>query len=272
MKKFNLHLVSDSTGETVSMVARACLAQFEDAVAENHAWTLVRTEEQVEEILESIEENRGFVLCTLVNNKLRLKLEEGCRQLQIPCVALLEPIIGALGRYLGAEIKGRPGRQHEMDAEYFNRIDAMQFVLSHDDGQMSHDLDDADVLVLGVSRTSKTPTCIYLANRGIKAANIPIVPGCPLPDELEKLTKPLIVGLTKDPKNLVQIRRNRLRMLNQDEETDYVDIKTVSKEVNDAHRMFTNNHWPVIDVTRRSIEETAAQIMTLYNRREKESL
>ncbi len=272
MKNFHLHLVSDSTGETVSLVARACLAQFEEVAAENHAWTLVRTDEQIDDILKSIEENRGFVLYTLVDRQLCTKLEEGCRQIQIPCVALLDPIIGALGRYLGAEIKGRPGRQHEMDAEYFNRIDAMQYVLSHDDGQMSQDLEDADVLILGVSRTSKTPTCIYLANRGIKAANIPIVPGCPLPIEIDKLTKPLIVGLTKDPKSLVQIRRNRLRMLNQDEETDYVDIKTVSKEVNDAHRMFTNNNWPVIDVSRRSIEETAAQIMTLYNRREKESI
>jgi len=271
MKSIHLHLVSDSTGETVSMVARACLAQFEDVAAENHNWTLVRENEQLDEIITSIEENRGFVLYTLVDTALRLRLEEGCRQLQVPCISLLDPIIGALGSYLGSEIKGRPGRQHELDAEYFDRIDAMQYVLSHDDGQMATDLNEADVVILGVSRTSKTPTCIYLANRGIKAANIPIVPGCPLPEVLGRLTKPLVVGLTKDPKSLVQIRRNRLRMLNQDEETDYVDIKTVSKEVNDAHRMFTNNEWPVIDVTRRSIEETAAYILTLYERREKES-
>lgn len=270
MKNIHLHLISDSTGETVSMVARACLAQFEDVVAENHNWTLVRQDEQLEEILESIEENRGFVLYTLIDTNLRLKLEDSCRQLQVPCISLLDPIISAMGRYLGSEIKGRPGRQHELDAEYFNRIDAMQYVLSHDDGQMATDLNDADVVVLGVSRTSKTPTCIYLANRGIRAANVPIVPGCPLPVEVENLTKPLIIGLTKDPKSLVQIRRNRLRMLNQDEETDYVDIKTVSKEVNDAHRMFTSNNWPVIDVTRRSIEETAAHIMTMYERRDKE--
>lgn len=270
MKNIHLHLVSDSTGETVSLVARACLAQFEDVNAKNHDWSLIRTEDQVDEILNAIEKNRGFVLCTLVDNNLQMKLEEGCHQLQVPCIAILDPIIGALGHYLGSEIKARPGRQHELDAEYFNRIDAMQYVLGHDDGQMTQDLDDADIVILGVSRTSKTPTCIYLANRGIRAANIPIVPGCPLPDEISSITKPLIVGLTKDPKSLVQIRRNRLRLLNQDEETDYVDIKTVSKEVNDAHRMFTNNNWPVIDVTRRSIEETAAQILTLFNRREKE--
>ena len=271
MKNIHLHLVSDSTGETVSLVARACLAQFEEVTAENHNWTLVSESIQLEEILVSIEENRGFVLYTVVDSALRLKLEDGCRQLQVPCISLLDPIIGAMERYLGSEIKGRPGRQHELDEEYFNRIDAMQYVLSHDDGHMAQDFDSADVVILGVSRTSKTPTCIYLANRGIKAANVPIVPGCPLPSDITTVKKPLIVGLTKDPKSLVQIRRNRLRLLNQDEETDYVDIKTVSKEVNDAHRMFTNNNWPVIDVTRRSIEETAAQILTLYERRDKES-
>jgi regulator of PEP synthase PpsR (kinase-PPPase family) len=271
MKNIHLHLISDSTGETVSLVARACLAQFEDVAAKNHNWTLVRETDQLDEILASIEENRGFVLYTVVDTALRLKLEDGCRQLQVPCISLLDPIIGALGRYLGSEIKGRPGRQHEMDAEYFDRIDAMQYVLSHDDGQMATDLNDADVVILGVSRTSKTPTCIYLANRGIKAANIPTVPGCPLPSDLTVLTRPLIVGLTIDPKSLIKIRRNRLRLLNQDEITDYIDIKTVFKEVNDAHRMFTNNNWPVINVTRRSIEETAAYILTLYERREKES-
>ncbi|MEQ8195378.1 MAG: pyruvate, water dikinase regulatory protein [Rhodospirillales bacterium] len=270
MKTIHFHMVSDSTGETVSLVARACLAQFEEVNSRNHNWNLVRTEEKVDEILDSVQANRGFVLYTLVDDVLRQRLEEGCRRLQVPCIALLDPIINALGHYLGSKIEGRPGRQHEMDAEYFNRIDAMQYVLSHDDGQMTKDLETADVVLLGVSRTSKTPTCIYLANRGIKAANIPIVPGCPIPDEITTVKNPLIVGLTKDPKRLVQIRRNRLRMLNQDEETDYVDIETVSKEVNDARRLFSKNNWPVIDVTRRSIEETAAQILTMYERRREE--
>ena len=264
MKNFHLHLVSDSTGETVSLVARACLAQFEDVIADNHDWTLVRTEEQVEEILVAIEENRGFVLCTLVDSKLRLKLEEGCRQLQIPCVALLDPIIGALGRYLGAEIKGRPGRQHEMDAEYFNRIDAMQFVLSHDDGQMSHDLEEADVLVLGVSRTSKTPTCIYLANRGIKAANVPLVSGQTPPDELERVRGPLVIGLVNSVKRLVELRRSRLLLLNEEANTTYVDEDEIKKEIASARRLFTRHQWPVIDVTGRSIEETAAAILKLH--------
>ena len=154
-----------------------------------------------------------------------------------------------------------------MDAEYFGRIEAMHFALSHDDGQSTHDLDKADVVLMGVSRTSKTPTCIYLANRGIKAANIPIVPGCALPDELFSTANPLIVGLTKEPKRLIEIRRQRLRMLDQDEETDYVDLEKVSKEINEARRMYTKHDWPVINVSRKSIEETAATIIQMVNRR-----
>ena len=157
-----------------------------------------------------------------------------------------------------------------MDAEYFSRIEAMHFVLSHDDGQSTRDLDEADVVLLGVSRTSKTPTSIYLANRGIKTANIPIVPGCPIPEELFKTNGPLIIGLTKEPKRLVEIRRQRLRLLDQDEETDYVDLEKVSKEINEARRLFTKNDWPVINVSRKSIEETAATILQLYNRRKED--
>jgi regulator of PEP synthase PpsR (kinase-PPPase family) len=153
-----------------------------------------------------------------------------------------------------------------MDADYFNRIEAMQFVLAHDDGQATWNLNEADVLILGVSRTSKTPTSVYLANRGIKAANIPIVPGVPVPEELYTADVPLIVGLTNDPRQLVQIRRNRLRMLQQEEETDYVDFGTVSEEVSNARKLYTKNDWPIIDVSRKSIEETAATILQMYNR------
>ena len=166
-----------------------------------------------------------------------------------------------LATYFGVESGDQPGRQHELDAEYFDRIDAMNFTLVHDDGQSTGNLNEADVILLGVSRTSKTPTCIYLANRGIKAANVPIVPGCPLPDELLKTSSPLIIGLTKDPARLVQVRRTRLRMISEQEETDYVNPETVREEVALARRMFSQHEWPVIDVTRRSIEEIAATIM-----------
>ena len=193
--------------------------------------------------------------------ELRERLEGGCRHLNAPIVALLEPVIAVLSNHLGIEARGQPGRQHALDSEYFTRIDAMHFVLSHDDGQMLRDLDNADVVLVGVSRTSKTPTCFYLANRGIKAANVPLVPGASVPPELKALSKPLIVGLTIAANRLVEVRRNRLHMLHQDEETDYIDDERVSEEVLSARRQFSKHGWPVIDVTRRSIEEIAAAIL-----------
>jgi len=266
-KTFHLHLVSDSTGETVNLVSRATLVQFDAIDATEHTWNMIRNEKQVGEILAGIKENPGFVLFTLVDGKLRARLEDGCRELKVPCIPILDPVVSALGSYLKAEIHAEPGRQHAMDAEYFSRIDALHFVLSHDDGQSTHNLNDADIIITGVSRTSKTPTCIYLANRGLKAANVPIVPGCSTPPELLAAEKPLIVGLTNDPRQLIQIRRNRLRSLGQDEETDYVDLETVAVEVKHAKRLYETNGWPVIDVTRKSIEEVAANILQLYNRR-----
>ncbi|MEX0695320.1 MAG: pyruvate, water dikinase regulatory protein [Rhodospirillales bacterium] len=270
MQDFHLHLVSDSTGETVTLLARACLVQFDDIQVREHLWPLVRTVDQVREVMEHIREHPGFVMCTLVDEKNRLALEEGCRMHQIPCIPVLDPVVAALGAYLNAKSHPRPGRQHVMDAEYFNRIEAMQFALSHDDGQMTHELSNADVILVGVSRTSKTPTCIYLANRGIKAANIPFVPGCPLPDELFEEGGPAVVGLTNDPKRLIEIRRQRLRFLDQDPDTDYVDEDAVKEEVSSARRLFSQFNWPVINVSRRSIEETAATILQLLARRNDE--
>jgi hypothetical protein len=269
-KTFHLHLVSDSTGETLNLVSRATLVQFDNIDAVEHTWNMIRNEKQVAEALAGIKENPGFVLLTLVDGGLRSRLEDGCRELKVPCIPILDPVVSALGSYLKAEIHAEPGRQHVMDAEYFSRIDALHFVLSHDDGQSTHNLNDADIIVTGVSRTSKTPTCIYLANRGLKAANVPIVPGCSAPPELLAAEKPLIVGLTNDPRQLIQIRRNRLRSLGQDEETDYVDLETVVVEVKHAKRLYEANGWPVIDVTRKSIEEVAANILQLYNRRVEE--
>jgi hypothetical protein len=266
-KHFHLHLVSDATGETVDMVARASLVQFENIEQTEHVWNMVRSEAQIREIIDGVKENPGFVLYTLVNNEMRTLLENSCRELKVPCIPILDPVVNALGSYLKAEIHAAPGRQHVMDAEYFSRIEALHFVLSHDDGQATRSLNEADVIIVGVSRTSKTPTCIYLANRGLKAANVPIVPGCELPKELMQAKKPLVIGLTNDPRQLVQIRRNRLRSLGQDEETDYVDSETVTNEVKEAKRLYASQDWPVIDVTRKSIEEVSAKILQLYNRR-----
>ncbi len=266
-KLFHLHMVSDSTGDTLHMVTRASLVQFENIEATEHVWSMVRKREQVQEVLDSLREHPGFVLYTIVDTGLRTQLENGCRELKAPCIAILDTIVNALGTYLDIETHAAPGRQHVLDADYFGRIDAMHFVLNHDDGQSTRTLEEADVIIVGVSRTSKTPTCIYLANRGLKAANVPIVPGCELPAELMRAQKPLIVGLTNDARQLVQIRRNRLRSLGQDEETDYVDIETVSREVRDAKRLYATQGWPVIDVTRKSIEEVSANILQLYNHR-----
>jgi len=268
MREFHLHLVSDATGETINSVARACVIQFDQVRPIEHFWNLVRTERQLELVQDAIRANPGLVMFTLVDEGLRRKLQDFCREVQVPCIPVLDPLINALAAYLGLESQRQPGRQHALDAEYFGRMDAMEFALSHDDGQSGWDLHEADVVLLGVSRTSKTPTCIYLANRGVKAANIPIVPGCPLPPELAKLTRPLIVGLTKDPDRLIQIRRNRLKLLNQGETSTYVDPEVVRAEVTEARRMFSRNGWPVIDVSRRSIEETAAEIMMLLARRQ----
>lgn len=269
--KFHLHLVSDATGETIHSVARACLSQFEGVEPVEHNWALIRTHSQIKKVIDAIEEHPGVVMFTLVNEELREALIEGCRRLQNPCIAVLDPVIASLGNFLGVKAKGMPGRQHIMDAEYFGRIDAMTFALHHDDGQAVQNLQEAEIILAGVSRTSKTPTCIYLANRGIKAANIPIVPGVPLPEELTRFRnrpgEPFVVGLTKDPARLVQVRRNRLQMLSQDANTDYVDLESVREEVAAARRLCTKYNWAVLDVTRRSIEESAAAILQLYERR-----
>jgi regulator of PEP synthase PpsR (kinase-PPPase family) len=267
LTRFHLHLVSDSTGETVHSVARACLVQFDEAQAIEHVWSMVRTHSQLDRVIAGVEANPGIVLSTLVNPELRQALQDGCRRMQVTMIPVLDPVLGALAAFLGRESRGLPGKQHLLDSEYFARIDAMTFALNHDDGQSPWGIDDADVCLVGVSRTSKTPTCLYLANRGIKAANVPFVPAVPLPVELLAAQRPLIVGLTNDPERLIHLRRNRLSMLDHNGATDYTDIEAVRSEVREARRVFAERHWPVIDVTRRSIEETAAAIYKLLARR-----
>jgi [pyruvate, water dikinase]-phosphate phosphotransferase / [pyruvate, water dikinase] kinase len=265
MTIYHLHLISDATGETINTVARACLVQFEGVKTIEHVWSLVRTRGQMDKALTGIAESPGPVLFTLVNETQRGILVEGCRRLDVPCIPVLDPIIHRLASCFGVEISGLPGLQHALDAEYFHRMDAMNYALAHDDGQLQNDLDRADVVLVGVSRTSKTPTCIYLANRGIKAANVPIVPGCPLPDRLLQTRQALVIGLTTDPARLVQVRRNRMRMIAEGQDkTDYLDLDAVREEVSLARKYCRQHNWPIIDVTRRSIEETAATVMTLY--------
>lgn len=264
MRAFHLHLVSDATGETVNSIARACVSQFDNVEPNEHLWNLVRTQRQLDVVFDGIKACPGLVMFTLVDEAIRRRLEEFCRELPVPCVSVLDPLISALKTYLGVESQRQPGRQHILNAGYFSRMDAMDFALVHDDGQATWELYEADVVLVGVSRTSKSPTCIYLANRGIKAANVPFVPGCALPPELDQIVRPLIVGLTNDPERLLQIRRNRLRLLNPGVDMTYADPEVVKQEVMDARRYFTRKGWPVIDVSRRSIEETAAEILMLH--------
>jgi regulator of PEP synthase PpsR (kinase-PPPase family) len=261
---FHLHLVSDSTGETLITVARAVVAQYEGIAAIEHVYPLVRSHTQLARVLSEIENAPGIVLYTLVERDLAERLEEVCRNTGSPHLSVLEPVHSLLSSYLGAASTARPGAQHMLNAEYFKRIDAMNFTLLHDDGHLPADLDDADVILVGVSRTSKTPTAVYLANRGVKTANIPLVPGVPPPTVLNSARRALIVGLVATPERIVQIRQNRLLSLNADDDTSYVDRDAVAEEIAASRRLFARNNWPMIDVTRRSIEETAAAILDLY--------
>lgn len=264
---FHLHLVSDSTGETVISLARACLAQFPEVEPQQHLWCLVRGKGQIRRVITGIESHPGIVFYTLVDPVVRGELEESCRRLSLPCIGILDPVMNALSDYLHIKVKPRPGLQHVTDAAYYKRIDAIQFTIAHDDGQSMDDLEDSDVVVTGVSRTSKTPTCMYLANRGLKVANVPLVPDVPPPPELLSLKKPLVVALTRDAKGLAEIRRNRLRFLaaqGGSHKDDYADYEKVRAEIAAARRLYARHGWPVIDMTKRSIEEAAAAILQLY--------
>ena len=265
MAQLHLHLLSDSTGETLEMLAKAALAQFEGAEVIRHFWPMVRSQHHLDRIMAEIAANPGLVFYTLVNADTRVRLEEHCRTLALPVVPVLDAAVNALEAALGQHPKARPGRQHAMDEAYFARVDAIHYTIAHDDGVGWENWEEADIVLAGVSRSSKTPTSIYLANRGYKVANIPIVVESPPPAVLFGLKHPLVVGLTTAPERLVQVRRNRLISLGQVPETSYVDEGRVGSEVQYARRMFADNGWPVIDVTRRSIEEAAAAIINLYN-------
>lgn len=262
----NLHLVSDSTGETLNSIARATLARFDEPHVVQHRWSLIRSRLQLDRVLDGIEAEPGPVLFTVADRSLRHALQEHCSRIGTPCLSVLDPVMELLQAELGERAREKRGAQHVMDADYFRRIDAMHYVLSHDDGQGVAGIDGADVCLVGVSRSSKTPTCFYLANRGIKAANVPIVPGATLPEELNDPPCP-VVGLYIESGALIEIRRHRLRLIGaggvRQDTNDYVDHESVKAEIQAARRLCTQHGWPVIDVTRRSIEETAATVLQL---------
>lgn len=261
---FNVHLVSDSTGETLNAVMRAACAQFENVEPLEHFYYLVRSEKQLNRVMESIERAPGVVWFTISDYKLRQILETFCQRHNIPFLAVIDRSVAMLSRHLGVMPTAKIANQHKLDTDYFKRIEALNYTLAHDDGQNVEGLRSADVILLGVSRTSKTPTCVYLGNRGVRAGNIPLVPGVSIPkfvEELDQDTGPIVIGLKVNPERLVEIRRQRLLALNETSQTDYADEDAVRAEVTEANRLFQRNNWKTIDVSRRSVEETAAAIL-----------
>ena len=262
----HIHMISDSTGETVNSVMRSVMVQFKKEIdIEEHTWSLVRTAGQMERVLNAISEDPGPVLYTVVDRDMQAMLIKHCRKLRLPCIAVLSKITSELSSYFGVEVSYKPGRQYELDEDYFEKVDAIHYTLAHDDGQLVDSLDEADIVLVGASRTSKTPTCVYLAYKGIFAANIPYVQGVPLPDQLFQLSEDkLVVGLVIQPERLGQIRKSRMLSLNEERQTSYVDMESIISELRESRKLFSKHGWPVIDVTRKSVEETAANILQIY--------
>ena len=261
----HIHLVSDSTGETVHQVARACLAQFTDVKPVEHVWTLVRTKAHLDALFAGLDRYPGILLMSIIDQDLRATIESACSAKGVPVASVLDPVVNLLTNVLGQSMTNLPGGQRRLNTAYFARMAAVDFAVSHDDGMNMGNLKKADMLIVGVSRTSKTPTSMYLAHRGYKVANYALVPKVPFPKHYLDGVNLFVVGLTNDPKRLSQIRRTRQAAMHDKDNENYADIYQITEEVRNARRLFTNNGWPVIDVTRRSVEETAAAILQYYN-------
>lgn len=276
--KLYVHLVSDATGTTLLGVTRACLAQFDNVQPTQKFWPLIKTERKLDRVIKKIRQNPGPVIFTMVNEKMRKKLQNACEELGVPSVPVLDPIIHSLSKYLNKPAKGVPGLQHTMDEAYFKRVAAIDYAMQFDDGKKAKGLKEADVILVGVSRTSKTPTSIFLARRGVKCANIPLVPGVAIPEEQLTLEKPLYIGLIASPKRLVHIRRNRLQSGVEEKISEqnkkfltsnqYLDEEKIEEEIKAARKLFGTHGWPVIDVSKRSVEETTAEILALLQKRQ----
>lgn len=270
---FHIHLVSDSTGETLLTVSRAAAARYENIQAIEHAYPLVRSRVQMDRVLADVEAAPGIVLYTIVDESLAALLETTCQSLSLPCCNVLEPMHNVFQAYLNLPLLQKIGGQHALDKDYFRRIEALNYTMMHDDGQLPDDLETADIILFGISRTSKTPTSMYLANRGIKTVNVPIIPNLPFPERLKRTQGPFVVALVASPERIMQIRQNRLMSLNaSDEDNPYVNRRAIAEEIAYTKRLCAENNWPIIDVTRRSIEETAAEVLSLRNQRHSERL
>ena len=265
---FHLHLISDATGETLTTMAKAAAVQYSQVRPIEHVHPLVRTQKQLDRVLKEVEQSPGIVLYTIVKGELIEAIERRCRELKVPSLHVLQPIMRVFESYLGAPQTPVVAGQHMVDADYFRRIEALNFAMAHDDGQLPQDLNTADIILLGISRTSKTPTSIYLAQRGYKTANLPLVPGIDLPLALTEPHSAFVVGLVASPERIAEIRRNRVRLLADRDLDDYVDRTQITNELTYSRRLCAKHGWPVIDVTRRSIEETAATIVRLLHDRQ----
>lgn len=266
-KTIQLHLVSHASGELIEMLARNAVAQLEGVEVERRLWKMVRHLGQLPEILAGIAEARGFVIHSVAATDIREELERGCRRLAVPCLYTLEPLVSQLAERFDVPVQYRSSGLDSIDDDYYQRVEAMKYTLSHDDGQGTNDLENADVVLVGVSRATKTPTCMYLASRGVKAGNVPLVPGVPLPDGLLTAKGPFVVGLTINPTRLAAVRSARLKALNQTARTDYDDLDSLRKEVREARRIFLRHKWPIIDVTDRSIEQVTNMIIDMLKER-----
>jgi regulator of PEP synthase PpsR (kinase-PPPase family) len=262
---FHLHLISDATGETLLTMAKAAAVQYPQIRPIEHLHPLVRTEKQLERVLKEVEQAPGIVLYTVVKKSLVAEIERCCQVLNVPCLHVLNPIMKVFESYLGAPQTPVVAGQHLLDSDYFRRIDALNFAMAHDDGQLPQDLSVADIIILGISRTSKTPTSIYLAQRGFKTANVPVVPGIELPAALTEPHTAFVVGLVASAERIAEIRRNRVHLIGDRNLADYVDRTEIAKEIQYSRRLCARHGWPVIDVTRRSVEETAAAIIRLLH-------
>jgi regulator of PEP synthase PpsR (kinase-PPPase family) len=271
MSVINIYLISDSTGETVYNVAKAVLAQFEGVIFKEHFWPMVRSERQIIKALNAVSRNPGIVMYTVAEKELRLQLKEGCAKIGVKCIPVLAGIITEVSSELGIKPIPKAGKQHETDEDYFKRIEAIDFSLSHDDGQSIKDLNEADIVLIGASRTSKSPTSIYLSYRGYKTANIPFILGCQFPEQVFSYEHPLVIGLTASVERLADIRRNRILSISEEKvllDNEYTNSDRIKEEIIAARKMFTKFDIPIIDVTKRSVEETAATILQHYHARQ----
>ena len=263
-QKYNVYLVSDSTGETLDRIFLSLKSQFSNFEYEKKEFAFVRTEQQIDKIIEEcISLENSLILYTIVETKLAKYISKQSEKNNVPCFGILGNLILSFSKLLNQKAIHKPSAQHVLDDDYYKRIEAIQFTMSHDDGKKVDDINEADVILLGVGRTSKTPTSIYLANRGLKTINIPLILDQKIPASLKKNKKSCIVGLVADPDRLADIRRNRVAIMKDHKLKEYTDLISIKKEILESKNLFKKNNWPIIDVTRRSVEETAASILKI---------